>query len=472
MKKVGTALKAHNLLIAIIFILAIMPFASAEVLLKEKVINNVIVKELNLPATYDITIINNGAYDFFTIDALYDVNITPSDPIGVDKNSEKTVSIQVYPSKALRDNQIGLFSVVYYAKGDESDLAKSILDMNFVSLADLISIEMPSSISKDASSMKVRINLTEDTVLNADLTIVSELLSYKKQISLTNKEIELTVPLKAIKPQAGTYEVKFTFDIDGYDYTESKDLMLESVIKTEEGASESGWFMCEKTEMTKENTGNSVTDVTVSLSKSVISGLFTSFSMKPTSIKRSGSTVTYEFTQELNPGDKLTVDATTSYYLPLIIIILLIVAAWIFVYVLTPQVKVDKKAVKVRTRSGVFATKIVLSVKNKGKKEVNDLKIIDRLPAFTELVPGKFGTISPSEVRKRTLIWNLDRLEVNEEVMLSYIVYSKLTIIGKLDIPITFVTYKDLNGKLHEAKSNNLAVIAPEQSPIQTEVIR
>ena len=115
--------------------------------------------------------------------------------------------------------------------------------------------------------------------------------------------------------------------------------------------------------MTKENTGNSVTDITITLYKSLVSGLFTTFDMKPTAIKKSGNTVTYEFTKELNPGEKLTVNAKTSYYLPLIILLLIIIAVWLALVVFTPQVKVMKKAVKVRTKTGVFATKIVLLLK-------------------------------------------------------------------------------------------------------------
>ena len=446
-------------LVAIAFSLLILPLASAEVQLSEKPINSIVVKELTTPAKFDITIKNNNAYsDSFVIDTLLDINITPKESVIVDKNSEKTVTVEISPSDSLRATQSGSFSFEYYAKGDKSGTTKSNMMIEFVPLSDLILTEMPASVKSTDTEIPVKIKLSKDISLDASLTMVSELLSYAKTVTLSNQATDLTVPLKSEMPQAGVYTVKSTFTIGGYDYTESKDMVLESVINVGEESAKSGNFLSYKSEITKENSGNSVTDVTVTVNKAIFASMFTSFNIKPTSVKRSGNMEVYEFTKELNPGEKLTVIATTSYAIPLVVLILLIVATWILIVVLTPQIKVSKKAVKVRTKSGVFATKIVLSIKNKGK-EVTDLKIIDRLPAFTELVPEKFGTISPSEIRKKTLIWHVDRLGVGEEIMLSYIVYSKLTIIGKLDIPISFTTYKDVKGNIHEAKSNMASVL-------------
>lgn len=469
MKKAGLMC----LLFIAAIILSIIPFAAADIQLKEKAVNNIVIKELNIPAKFDITIINNNpAGDYFLIDTLLDINITPHSKVFIEANGEKTVSIEILPSEDLKSKQAGDFTFEYYVKGDKSELKKSAMTLKFVPLSDLISIQMPTSVSISDSEIPVNVNLSEDVSLDSDLTLVSELLSYSMPLTLDKKGDSLSVPLNSEMPKAGTYEVKATFTINGYDYSVSKDIVLESVISTSESSSQAGYFLDRKITESEENTGNSVTDVTVSITKSVVAGLFTTFSMKPTNIKRQGDSVTYEFTKSINPGEKITVEARTCYYLPIAIIILLIAAGWIFIVVITPQVKIMKKAVKVRTRSGAFATKIVLSIKNKGKNEVTSLKVIDRLPAFTELVPEKFGTISPTEIRKNTLIWNIDRLAHNEEVLLSYIVYSKLTIIGKLDIPVTYATYMDSKVRLKEAKSNGLSVIAPENPPVQTEIIK
>jgi hypothetical protein len=451
-----------------------MPFAAADVQLKEKAVSNVIIKEFDLPAEYEFTIVNNNDYtDIFTIDSLLDVNITPKDNVLALRNSEKTVTKQIYASPEMREEENGLLSITYYADGETSNLWKSTFFLDFISMNDLVTIEMPPTITKDDTEMTVVLNLTRDVKLDTKLTLVSELLSYSDDVTLTAEGVVLTVPLKQEMPKAGTYEVKATFEVGDSSYTESNNVVLKSeIIVNEKDPVKSGWLLNRKIIYEKENAGNSVTDVTVTVKKSVVSGLFTSFNMGPTSVKRDGSIAAYEFIKELNPGESIQVIAVTSYYLPILILVLLIAAGWIFVVVTTPQVKIMKRAVRVRTRSGAFATKIVLAIKNKGKSEVNSLKVIDRLPPFTEVVPGKFGTISPSEARKSTLIWNIDKLAPQEEMMLSYIVYSKLTIIGKLDVPVTYATYMDAKNRLHEAKSNGLFVIAPEQPPVQSEIFK
>ena len=467
-------MKKAGLMVLFAALLISMPFAAADVQLGETMIHNIIIKELNNPAKFEITITNNNDYDdIFHIDTLQDINITPQDDVLVPKNSAKTVEKEIYPSADMRKTLDGLFTFEYYADGDKSNVKKSAMTLDFVTLSGLITVTVPPTITKDTSKITAIINLTKDATLDADLTIVSELMSFTEKVTLTNEGLVLEIPLKDTLPNAGTYEVKSTFEIDGYSHVETGNIVLESEISLNElEPLKSGYFLNSQTVYEKENTGNSVTDATITIKKSVISGLFTTFSIKPSSVKTEGSTATYEFTKELNPGESLSVTATTSYYLPIIIIVLLILAGWIFVVVTTPQVKVMKKAVRVRTKSGAFATKIVLSVKNTGKTDVENVKIIDRLPPFTELVPGKFGTISPTEIRKSTLIWNLDRLGPQEDIMFSYIVYSKLTVIGTLNIPLTYVTYINAKGALHESKSNGLSVIAPEQPIVHSEIIK
>jgi len=450
-------------LAVIISLLAIMPLVSAEVSLNEKAINNILIKEFNSPIIYEITIRNDNSYpDFFMIDTLFDMNITPHEKTTVNANSEKTVTREIYPSQNMIDKRKGTYSFEYYAKGDNTDISTSNLVIKFLSLSDLISIDFPASVESTGKEINAKIMLTENTTLDAKMTISSPLFDVEKSFVLTDKVIEFTIPLKEEMPKAGIYEIKALFKIGDNSATVSKDIILKSIISANEDRDVKGNFLCKTETITTENTGNSVTDIAIVVKRSSIASLFTFFNIKPTSIKSEKGVVTYEFTSEMNPKERITINATTSYYLPILVIILLIVAGWIFVNVITPQVKVKKKAVKVRTKSGVFATKIVLSAENKGK-DVFDVKIIDRLPAFTELVPEKFGTISPSEIRKKTLIWHINKIGKGEEIMLSYIVYSKLDILGKLDIPRGYATYKTEKGDIKESKSNALHILAADE---------
>ena len=458
--------KVYFLFAAAFFLLAICNTALADISLEEKAISNIVIKELSSPATFEITIKNDNSYpDSFIIDTLHDINISPNEPVEVGARSEKTVVREIYPSEEMRKDQNGTVSFEYYAKGSKSEIKRSNMVLKFVSLPEIISIDVPASITKDDSEISAKVSLSENIELETEMTLVSEILSYTNSFSLTNDGAEFIVPLKEELPAAGVYEVKATFSISGYDFIKTKDIVLEPVITVKEETAKTGNFLDYTVESSKENTGNAVTDVLIEIRKSTIASLFTKCSISPDNVKSEGGVVIYEFTKKLNPGEKLAVEAKTSYYLPLAILILIVIAAWIFIVVTTPQIKVTKKAVKVKTKSGIFATKIVLAIANKGK-EVNNIKSIDHLPAFTELVPEKFGTLSPSEIKKSRLVWTVDSLGRNEEIMLSYIVYSKVGVIGKLEIPLTFATYMDSKGKLHEAKSNSLFVLAQDESDV------
>jgi len=428
--------KRFNILF-IALICFMVPCVAAEISLSENYINNVAIKDTSIPAKVDITVSNN---DFDSkrcfIDTLVDVNITPREYFTVPGDGQITVSRLVYPSDEIRSNINGAYSFSYYAKCND-DLAEKNMILKFLSMNEFVKIQMPLTIQSDAGSIDITFQLSQKAEdFSTQLEIDSPIMAYTKTITLsTANPVKITVPLKGSMPRAGVYEIKFKFKMGGQEAVAVKTVTLESKIILNEEVKKSGFFLNQVTEVTKINTGNSVNDATITISKDILSGMFTFFSEKATSTKKEGSQVIYEFKKELNPGEKLIVKATTSYYIPLLILILIAAGIWAYIVVTTPQVRVRKNAVRVRTKSGVFATKIILSAKNKGKEAVHDLKVIDRLPAFTELIKDKFGSIAPHEIRKNTLIWALPKLAAQEEMMFSYIVYSKLSVLGKLEIP-------------------------------------
>ncbi len=458
---------------AIILVLALtlMPFVSADIGLSETAVSNLIIKEIPEPAKFEITVKNNNDYaDSYIIDSLFDLEIRPAAEVAVPAKAEKTVTKEIVMGKDLRDRQKGYFSFEYYAKGLK-EIKKSFMTVKIVSLSDIITIDAPKTIKDTDKTIKVNVKLSEPVEFSTSMVMTGDVFEdYSKDFILTNAGVEIEIPLKDVKPNAGVYTIRAKFKISGYEFTSSDDTVLESIIDINEDVKEYGTFMHRTIFTTKENTGNSVTSTTITVNKPVISGMFTSFNMEPTKITRTGNNVMYEFTKEINPGEKFEIKAVTSYYLPLFIIILATVASVILINILTPKIKIDKKAVRVKTKSGVFATKIVINARNVGP-EVTDLKIIERLPAFTELLPERFGTVSPSEIKKRGLIWAIDKLSTNEEVMFSYIVYSKVNILGKLEIPATLATFKDIKSHPREVRSNRLFVLTSEATePVAAEV--
>ena len=80
-----------------------------------------------------------------------------------------------------------------------------------------------------------------------------------------------------------------------------------------------------KTVSKKTNTGNIPTTVEIKIEKGIISRLFTSNSVEPTSIERNGFVVSYLWRKEIAPGESLVVETITNYTFPFILVILVVV---------------------------------------------------------------------------------------------------------------------------------------------------
>jgi hypothetical protein len=97
----------------------------------------------------------------------------------------------------------------------------------------------------------------------------------------------------------------------------------------------------------------------------------------------------------------------------------------------------------------VSRIKVVISVKNRTSKLVENIRVIERTPAITE-VDKEFiaGTIQPSKIlqnhNKGTLVsWDFATLEPYEERIITYTLNSKLVIIGgTIKLPPTVVKYE------------------------------
>jgi hypothetical protein len=85
---------------------------------------------------------------------------------------------------------------------------------------------------------------------------------------------------------------------------------------------------------------------------------------------------------------------------------------------------------------------------------VEKIKIIDKLPNIVTLYE-KFGAIAPDtvDVKNRRLEWNIEALNKGEERIFSYIIYSKIGVFGKFELPVARAVY-ELEGQVKEATSN------------------
>jgi len=79
-------------------------------------------------------------------------------------------------------------------------------------------------------------------------------------------------------------------------------------------------------------------------------------------------------------------------------------------------------------------------------------------------VHEKFLGEEPTRVneKNRRIEWNFEKLEEGETRVLSYIIYSKIGILGKFALPSATAIY-ERNGDIQEAESNKAFFIAEQR---------
>jgi len=97
------------------------------------------------------------------------------------------------------------------------------------------------------------------------------------------------------------------------------------------------------------------------------------------------------------------------------------------------------------------------------KKYIERVSIVDKLPALTKIYE-KFGREQPTRIdeKNKRIEWVFEKLEENEIRVLSYILYSKIGMVGKFALPPTTSIY-EREGKIKETKSNNAYFVSEQK---------
>ena len=85
------------------------------------------------------------------------------------------------------------------------------------------------------------------------------------------------------------------------------------------------------------------------------------------------------------------------------------------------------------------------------------------MPAFTEILPNKFSVVTPNEIKKRSVVWSFPQMATGEEIMFSYIVYSKINVFGRLEIPAAVATFIDAKDNFRETHSDRIYILSEEE---------
>lgn len=195
-----------------------------------------------------------------------------------------------------------------------------------------------------------------------------------------------------------------------------------------------------------------------------IERLFTKFSPDVAKEKGDDGKTYYVITQELDPETQLDIVVVTNYRLVVLIILLIIIAILLY-YVLRSPVVVIKSADPLgKTKEGVSEVKVSVYLKNRTRRPLNNIRIVDHIPRIAEIEKkARLGSMEPINIgksRKGSVArWELDVLEPYEERIITYRINSKLKLIGGIRLPSAKARYETRRGKERVTYSNNVNLI-------------
>jgi hypothetical protein len=110
--------------------------------------------------------------------------------------------------------------------------------------------------------------------------------------------------------------------------------------------------------------------------------------------------------------------------------------------------------------SGDKDLKITLNIKNKRKTSLKDVIVKDKVPPIAKVL-RKFDTRTPEVKMKSSgteLIWKIDKIKPNEEIVLTYKIKPLIDVIGKMKLPKSYLTYKGKVSRNRRVVSKSVSI--------------
>lgn len=449
------------------FLLALSLVSAIDLDVKQTSNDVAMIYRLNQPAVFYLNITNNGLGDNFLFYDYFGSDIFPKGTVQIGGMETKSVPVGIYPKDDM--NVEGWVQFNLYIRGQNKDEMTYPLLVKVVRLKDAFAVGAE-DFKPDSGNVTVYIqNLLNFNFETLDVTFKSQFFNFEKIISLKpyeKQDIEITLDRDQFRDlMAGFYT------IDAHVVAGSQNADVSGTMKFAEKdivtSTQNQFGVIINTEtITKSNDGNVISNTTTVIKKNVLSRLFTSFNPDPNSVERKGLLIYYTWNKALNPGENFSITVKTNWLLPLFIILLIIAIVILTKQFSKKNLSIKKRVTFVRAKGGEFALKVTVLVN--ARKFVERVNVIDRLPPITKL-HERFGGEIPKKVdaKNRRIEWYFDRMQPGETRVVSYIIYSRVGVLGKFVLPTTTAIYEK-DGEVHEAESNSAFFIAEQaRKPVE-----
>jgi hypothetical protein len=450
----------------IIFLLTLMlifPVSSSINLeVKKQSLNEVLIPSINEPVTFELKIKNLGSADNFEFYNLLGFKMFPVGTFFIGTGQTENVLLQISPIGDF--NYRGYYTFTYFIKSQNFSEAKQELTFQVIDLKDAFEIGA-GNFDSESNSIDVyvqnRINFNFEKV-NAKFESV--FFDFEETFSLdSNERKNFTVQLDKNdfkKLMAGFYTMESEIGVKG------EKAQIEGVIRFSEkdivkvSEKDYGFFINTKI-IEKINEGNVLAKSETVIKKNIVSRLFTSFNPEPDIVEREGSIVYYRWIGEIKPGESLEVVVKTNWLFPLVIVLLIVITILFIKNYSGTDLVLRKRVSFVKAKGGEFALKVSMIIN--AKKYIEKVSIIDRLPALVK-VHERFGVEKPRRINEKSKImeWGFEKLEAGEIRTITYIIYSKVGIVGKFALPAATGIYEK-DGEIKETTSNRAFFVSEQK---------
>jgi hypothetical protein len=448
--------------IFILLMFGILQVVSAMQLEINPVSNDVaMIKGTTMPAVFSLNITNKDSANNFIFFDYFGSDIFPKGTVYIGGGESQIVKVGIYPRNDLK--QMGRIIFDLYIKDQNGNQMTYPLMVNVVTMDDAFQVGAE-EFKPDSNNITVFIqNLINFNFEGAVVQFKSPFFNFEKKLTIApyeKKSFEITINKDDFKElMAGYYTMTAVVNAQNQKTTvQGKMKFAEKDIVT--SSQDDYGFIVNTKKILKVNEGNVLADTSMVIKKNVISRLFTSFSPEPNLVDRKGLVIYYTWEQQLKPGEQMSITVRTNWLLPLLAILLVIAIVIIAKQFTKKSLSLKKSVQFVNAKGGEFALKVSVIVS--ARKYVEKVHVMDRLPPLVKL-HEKFGGEMPKKVDEKfgRLEWNFDKLQAGESRIISYIIYSKVGVLGKFALPTTTAVYEK-EGEVHEAESNHAFFIADQ----------
>ncbi len=446
---------------ALMVLLLIIPNVIAINLNVEKTSSDeVLIPELNKPVEVSLKVTNNGNTDDFIFYTFFGSGMNPTESIRINAGETKNIEAEIYPRL---DLQRGFVTFSYFIQGDKGDHEER-LTIKVIDLEDAFEIGAE-EFNLEENSIKVYIkNKVNFNFEKIEADFSSPFFEFTESFNLEPnkiKEFDIQVDKEDFKKlMAGFYTLEA--DI----FIEDKNAEVNGVIEFVEKnqlttKQEKKGFIITTQTIKKINEGNVEVGSEIKIKKNIISRLFTTLIPQPDIVERKGLNVYYTWNKEVKPGETLEIKARTNWFFPLLIVFFIVSIIILAKQYSKTNVILKKRINFVRAKGGEFALKVTIKVQ--AKKYVERVSVTDRLPPLVK-IHERFGTEKPKKVdeQKKKIEWFFEKLETGETRVLSYIIYSKVGVVGKFALPSATAIY-ERDGQIQESNSNKAFFVAEQR---------